>query len=406
MKTTKRSLVLLLLGTILCVVPGRVFAQDEGEPEVIRRKTPSGQYIDPASFFRFHGYVTLVYAAAGPDVGSEVGMTPHILLGGASPRTGRNESGFRNDAALFVGGEPFDGVSTVVEVHFVGNALNPVLTEAKITWDVLGEEAPWRARLSGGRFWWPFGIHNDEWFSAINRFNVLSPAAGEVVPAHYNEVGLMLEGEGYLNARTGVNYALSAGNGVPSFELMDAVVHTPHDYDANRTVTGRAGFVWMGAGSVEVGLNGAAGGLRTGTAPGRDLLDPHRYAADFSAFGPDLRVDWSPVTLRAYYYVSRESLSDARETVLDRNGFTVEPGVTFAVPGDRVESITLLGRYGYAEEDRLEGGVFARSQVGAALNLQVTSNLTLKFSYVAQQEASDTPSADNDVFSFSLTSEF
>ena len=73
----------------------------------LKRKTPSGQYIDPASFFRFHGYVSLSYTEAGKDLGPAPDGTPHILVSGPGPsaRTGENEGGFRNDSALFVGME-------------------------------------------------------------------------------------------------------------------------------------------------------------------------------------------------------------------------------------------------------------------------------------------------------------
>ena len=58
-----------------------------------------------------------------------------------------------------------------------------MLTEAKLSWD-LGEyigNDNLALRLVGGRYWWPFGIHNDEWFSAVNRFALLSPAATDAV---------------------------------------------------------------------------------------------------------------------------------------------------------------------------------------------------------------------------------
>ena len=100
---------------------------EEEQLEKLRRKTPSGRYVDPASVFRFHGYT--------------------------SPSTGDNEGGFRNDAALFVGGEPLEGVGSVIELHFVGDASNPVLTEGKLSWD-LGEyigNDNLALRLVGGR---------------------------------------------------------------------------------------------------------------------------------------------------------------------------------------------------------------------------------------------------------------
>ena len=178
------------VSAILCPFPSIVGADDHEEEgdlmDGLRRSTPSGQYIDPASFFRFHGYISLSYTEAGEELGPDAGGAPNILVGGPgpSPDTGKNEGGFRNDAALFVGGEPFEGVGGVIEIHFVGDADDPVLTEAKLTWDLVDRD-DFTFRVSGGRFWWPFGIHNGEWFSAVNRFSLLSPAATGVVPVHY-----------------------------------------------------------------------------------------------------------------------------------------------------------------------------------------------------------------------------
>ena len=186
------------------------------ELKELRRRTPSGRYVDPASFFRLHGYARLGLAEVGDELGSEPSRTPQILLSGISPRTGRNESGFVGDAALFIAGEAFEGFSGALELHFVGNALDPVLTEARAIWEVLdgGEDGRMAFRVAGGRYWWPFGIHNAEWFSALNRFSAISPAAAEVVPAHYNELGIMGEGEILLSPRLGLNFILSVGNGV------------------------------------------------------------------------------------------------------------------------------------------------------------------------------------------------
>ena len=40
---------------------------DDEQMEKLRRKTPSGQYVDPASFFRFHGYTSLSFTQADVD---------------------------------------------------------------------------------------------------------------------------------------------------------------------------------------------------------------------------------------------------------------------------------------------------------------------------------------------------
>jgi hypothetical protein len=43
------------------------------------------------------------------------------------------------------------------------------------------------------------------------------------VPAHYNEVGIMTEGEVKLQDAMGLNYVFSIGNGVPGFGMPQAM---------------------------------------------------------------------------------------------------------------------------------------------------------------------------------------
>ncbi|MCZ6633352.1 MAG: hypothetical protein O7G87_08095 [bacterium] len=390
-------------------LPGGSWAQDEGT-EDLRRKTPSGQYVDPASFFRFHGYITLGYAQPQEDFGKIPNSSPQILVSGVSPRTGNNEGGFRNDAALFVGGEPFEGVSSVIEMHFVGNALDIVLTEAKIIWD-LAEGGPATFRIVAGRYWWPFGIHNDEWFSAINRFAAISPGAAEVMPAHYNEVGVMGEGEFRVGPHAGLNYVLSAGNGVPGFEVPDAVRQSAFDYNSDRTLTGRVGLVlnhggWF-KGRFEIGLSGARGDLRVGQDTKRDPGDPHRYDADFQALGVDAVLDLQTLSVRSYYYKSEENLRAAPVSRLDRKGYTLEPALKLDFSAKELrnlDAITLFARYSMAEEETLSNTTIKRTQLGAGLMFHFTKAMQGKISYVAQREKQ--AEIDNDLFSFSLTAEF
>lgn len=156
-----KTVLVAVLGCFLSFAT--VFSGDTESTIDLRRTTPSGQYIDPSSFFRFHGYVSLSNSALGKDLGSESKASPQILVTGTSPRSGENESGFKNDAALFIGGEPFGGISSIIEIHFVGDASDPVITEAKMIWDMIGRDGgSFTLRTVGGRFWWPFGIHNDE----------------------------------------------------------------------------------------------------------------------------------------------------------------------------------------------------------------------------------------------------
>lgn len=414
MNSWGRVLVATIAATGL-IVASPLAADDTGEEdrgdeellEEITRETPSSRYIDPASFFRFHGYVRAGLVEVGDELGADPNRAPQILVSGISERTGKNESGFVGDAALFVGGEPFEGFSGTVEVHFVGNALDPVLTEAKVRWEVLrGEDRAARLRLIAGRYWWPFGIHNEEWFSAVNEFGLVSPAASEVVPAHYNELGIMGEGEVILGSGTGLNYALSVGNGTPSFEVGDNVEETSFDQDGDRTVTGRIGLVLNREWDVELGLSAASGGLREGIDPAFAASDVRRYPADFEAYGADVSVAWGGLETRAYYYASEEELEAAPTDALDRDGVTLEAGYTFPIDRPRFESLSLLGRYGVANEDTLAGGELEWSQYGIALKAQLSRSFHGSVAYVTQEEDEDSPELDDDALIAWLVFEF
>jgi hypothetical protein len=402
---------LLILG-FLCASPMRALAdenddKDSAGTESIRRKTPSGEYVDPASFFRFHGYVSLSYTEAGKALGTGPDGTPHILVSSPGPAatTGRNPGGFRNDSALFVGGEPFDGVGGIIEIHFVGDATDPVITEAKLTWDLL-ENSQRTLRLVAGRYWWPFGIHNDEWFSANNRFALLSPAATETVPTHYNEVGAMLEGEAFLAAQLGLNYALSIGNGVPSFSLMPNVRATGADSNDDRSLSGRMGLVIGEKYRSEIGFSLAAGQLRDGEDATRATTDPDRYRADFDAWGIDLTLGWHALALRSYYYASNEDLRAAPLGQLKRDGYTIEPSYSLRFERERYNRVTLLGRYSSVDEQTLGLGTLRRTQLGLGINLQITRSFVAKMGFVAQGEGAQMPSIKNDAFTLSLTDVF
>lgn len=382
-------------------------AGEESPLATLRRKTPSGQYLDPASFFRFHGYMSLSYTEAGRALGTEVGGTPQILVPGISPRTGRNEGGFLNDAALFVGGEPFEDVGGVIEIHFVGDATDPVLTEAKMTWDLAGSDGGRLSfRLIAGRYWLPFGIHNDEWFSAINRFSLISPAGGGVLPTHVNEVGVMGEGELRLRTGLGLNYAVSVGNGVPGFDLMGNVRDTQFDANGNRTVTGRVGLVTHTPLDAELGISASGGDLRAAEDGSLAVADPNRYGADYTAVGSDLSLGWRGLGLRSYYYASTEDLSGAPRGQLDRDGFTLEPSYTYRRDAKRFAQVTVLGRYSSADEETLAGQTLGRTQWGLGVNAKVTRSFVARIGFLAQREDDDLADLDNDVFSIGLTNEF
>ncbi len=376
-------------------------AQDEtgGALDSLSRETASGKYIDPASFFRFHGYVTLTYAEPQKDLSGQ------ILVSDINPQNGRNEGGFKNDAALFVGGEPIDGLGTVIELHFVGNALDPVITEAKMILDLARFGQKGNLKLTAGRFWWPFGIHNDEWFSAVNRFNLVSPAAMQVVPAHLNEVGAALEGVYLFQPHFGANYVLSVGNGVSSFEMPDIVKGPSNafDYNHDRTLTGRIGLVWNANGRMELGLSYARGLLRNAPLVS-DPADPRYYKADFNASGLDIRILKNGFGLRGYYYLSNENLTAAPRSVLKRHGGTVEPFYRFN-PGMKIKYLEIHARYSYAAEDGF-WGQRRWAQGGLGLHVRFQNKLLFKTGYMRQDEGGILQHLANDVLTISLTAEF
>ena len=378
--------------------------EPEGELlESIRRQTPSGQYVDPASFFRLHGYISLSYAEPGEALDDQ------ILVSGQSEITGKNEGGFKSDSALFLSTEPFDGISSALELHFVGNALDPIITEAKVTADFLTveDEHPFTFRMMLGRYWWPFGIHSDEWFSAVNRFSVTSPAASQVVPAHYNEVGVMVAGEVKLTSHIGTNYLLSVGNGISSFEIMDNTMGgaNQHDLDGNRTFTGRLGLALVGDVNLKLGFSAAAGDLRAG-AMVDDPSDPRHYAADFYALGPDLSFNWEGLKLRSYYYMSAENMENASREALNRDGFTIEPSFAIDLDKQYLKRLTFIGRVSLANEDRLDGDQNKWVQYGIGTQFHITEPCYMRLGYVIQKEEKATPDVDDDILSWSLSHEF
>lgn len=188
---------------------------------------------------------------------------------------------------------------------------------------------------------------------------------------------------------------------------MDNVGGTAFDANGNRALTGRAGLVSLHRDlDLELGFSGAAGDLRSGTSAAYETTDPRHYAADFSAFGPDLTLGWKGFGLRAYYYISQEDLADAPQGALDRDGLTVEPRYAFDLQSRRLKRLLLHGRYSFANEETLAGTTFKRLQYGMGVNFHITAVFQAKVGYVIQQEERSAPEVDNDAFNFSLTAEF
>jgi hypothetical protein len=370
-----------------------------------KNNTPSEQYISPMADSFFHGYSTVTYADFGRQFSDEPTSTQQILVSGRSLRSGRVESGFQFDSTLIFGAAPSSSVLITTEVHFVRTALDPIITEAKIRWSPnRWAHQTWRTRLVIGRYWWPFGIHNEEWFSNVNRFSLISPAAAEVLPAHYNETGIMLEGEWAPNDRFAFNGLLSLGNGVASFDLLDNVLRTPYDENGNRTVTTRVG-VFPFSKSLQIGLNFATGVLREGLNVSFQPTDPRRFGADFMAYGIDGTYRFWNFETRSYWYWSEENLEGASTPKLDRNGGTLEIIYNIVKKTQEINGFRAQGRVGTAKEESLTNSTFRRIQYAFGFNWLMADGILLKLEYFLNNEAGISE-IDNNGFVSSVTANF
>ncbi|MEM7588694.1 MAG: hypothetical protein AAF320_00795 [Myxococcota bacterium] len=369
--------------------------QNKTEQEIdlgqAQRRTPSGYYLDPGSLFFWHGYINGVYANLDNDFGKSPLTQGQILVNGSNRFSGANTGGFQHDAALFVGSEMFQGFQGVLEIHFVRSALDPVLTEAKIMWHVINKkEWPTHLAIGVGRQWWPFGVHNRQWFSSLNPFNVISPVATHVLPPHHNEIGAWLEG--YSQAgKVALNYVVSVGNGPLSFGMMDNVRINVFGHSKKPAVTGRFG-IKPGLPWLEIGASGAWGGMRDGSVRGADenpeqaQTDPRFYAADFWAAGADLQIDTEVgFRLVSDFAWSQEMLrGDSPRSSLDRFGFHADAYYGLPIPQypKWLWSIGPKVLYSEAWIDQLQGGREHGRHIGFGANYYPIEQVALKVEYV------------------------
>ncbi len=409
-----RSVFLIIWIGIFTIGISVIVSAGEGTQMVdldrFRNDTPSERYVSPLADSFFHGYSTLTYADFGREFGDEPASTRPHLVPDRSSRSGHApfgpiESGFQFDTTLIFGAVPSPNLLITTEMHIERSALDPVITEAKLRWSPSGwTNETWRMRMVMGRYWWPFGIHNEEWFSNVNRFSLVSPAAGEVVPAHYNETGVMLEGE-WVSGRFAWNGLFSLGNGPASFELHDNEVHTPYDHNGNRTVTARVG-VFPATTNLQVGLSFADGVLREGIdVTSFPATDARRFGADFIAYGIDGTYRFEDVETRSYWYWSKEHLEAAPIPSLNRNGGTLEVVYALTKKTEGKNGLTANGRVGTVKEVSLMEGTFRRTQYGLGLNWDVTDQILFKLEYFLHDEQ-NTRELDNNGFVLSATANF
>jgi hypothetical protein len=339
------------------------------DPERFRRKPASGRYLDPESRFSLQGYVTGTFADFQEDFPGEDLPPPGQLL---VPRTDR--SSFQYDWALFLGSRLSDEVSFVVETHFVtrgdGNFRPDIVTtEARVTW--MPFEARNALRLSLGQYWAPFGSVNDDWFSAVNLFGTF-PLASRAFPLHYNERGVMAEGEFDLGGSRGLNYVLSFGNGVSGMSIEE---QHGNDLDGNKSLVGRLGFFPAGP-SFEIGLSGMTGDFRDAPNPTLPATDPLAFPAAFRAVGADARYSRPSLELRGYGIWSTEELDGAAD--LGRWGFMAEGAFRVARRVRVLREVWLKGRFDRSQLDTLRGPKTTDNVWSLGLNVRPAPRATLK----------------------------
>jgi hypothetical protein len=355
-------------------------------------KTAGQRRAVPLAFVSLHGHVQGVFGApsrdwAAPDP-TQVGAPGQLLV----PNTG--DSSFQYDAALFVSTDISAHTRALLELHLVADpggqgeagpgGLTLAVTEASASWDIYESYFT----LGGGLFWSPFGIVNDDWLGSEALF-LLLPRASAAFPAHFNERGVRVDGSRALGKGFGINYVVSVGNGVSSFDIDG---QGAFDRDSGKTVTSRVG-VFPGLGpDLALGASFAAGTLRErgdDTAPAGDV---RRYSGAFTALGGDLVWLLGDLELRSYYIRSAEALGaggGVSPPDITRQGFMAEASYRLgvALPLGNVRAIVPKARFDWVSVDVLDAtgagatnlqtgvysvGVDVRSAgaVGAVLSLE------------------------------------
>lgn len=373
----------------------------------------------PLSFVSLHGHVQGVFAAPSPDWvapdPTQVGAPGQIRV----PNT--NTSSFLYDAALSVSTDASAQVRALLQLHLVSDpggqgaagpgGLTFAVTEASASWDLHESYAT----LSGGLFWSPFGIVNADWLGSQALF-LLLPRASAAFPAHFNERGVRVDGALALGKGFGVNYVVSVGNGVSSFDIDG---QSAFDLDNGKTATARVG-IFPGLGpDLELGASFAAGTLRErgdDTAPAGDA---RRYPGAFSAVGGDLAWLLGDLALRSYYIRSLESLGTTGGVSppdITRQGFMAEASYRIGVtlPLGNVRAIVPKARFDWVSVDVLDaaGTGVASMQTGVySVGVDVRSGgavgAVLSLEYHVQDELEGFAAAlDNDRFVARLLARF
>ena len=387
------------------------------EENDFRWKIPGAKYLDPTSFFSFHGYVDGVYGSTSNEwttakaVG--IGMPGQVLV----PNT--NVSSFSYDAAIFIGSEMSHNTRLMMEMHLVTDpsgmgaagpgGLTFVLTEGTGSWDIHKE----LLTLSAGIFWLPFGTVNQDWLGAQNLFSLL-PQASEALPTHWNERGIRLNGMKKLGEKSAINYVFSIGNGYESWSIMG---QSSVDHNENKSGTGRVSLFPGLGDKLNVGFSYSFGDLNSQLNTGMDSLNLMRYPAEFSAYGADLKASIKNLSFRSYYIASKQILDIssnlfAGSTTISRKGWMGELQYKFDISKLNIgfESINPKIRYDFLAADvltEIDGGTenYQNTTLSFGVNLYVNNQFYFALDYNICNEV-NYAELNNDRFIARLTARF
>lgn len=384
----------ILLAAILCSTAAQ--SQDfdftlEEDDSKYNWNSPAGEYLDPSSFFSLHGYVNGVYANksdewTAPDP-TQLGPPGQLLV----PNT--INSSFQYDFALIISSELSDRTRIALESHYVSNpsgfgtagpgGITIAITEATASYDLI----PKYLTFSGGLFWSPFGILNDDWLGAQNNFSLVPRASG-AYPVHYNERGIRLNGVFEMNSDFAINYVVSVGNGVNNYNISG---QRSFDNNDGKTFTSRIGvFPGMGK-DLSIGFSFMNGKMREQEDLSLAVENLSRYENRASVFGIDLTYEKSDFRIRGYYLSGNEELiqdsSGSNPGDISRSGYMMEASYTFKIDSENLDGIEPKIRIDHIDLENLENNGalvinnYKTNTLSFGTNLIINDNFRFGFDY-------------------------
>jgi len=425
---------LLLLSLSLVCIIGSIQGQENTEttepststetaaPKTTNYKwqTPAGIYTDPSSFFSLHGYVNGVYAGKSPhwtnSDPTQLGKPAQLLV----PKT--DKSAFQFDAALVISSEITQKTRVLIETHFVSDPSNSgaagpggltiAMTEATASYDLASEYLT----VSAGLFWVPFGIVNTDWLGAQNLFGLIPRASG-VIPVHYNEKGVRLNGAISISRKIGINYVVSLGNGV---ENMNISGQSSFDKNDDKTFAGRIG-VFPGLGDkLSIGLSYLRGQLSATGDSSLGATNVLRYPSTIRASGVDVTFIMDNFKLRGYGIISTQDLltsggltGASEDLSIDRQGAAIEASYTITIskklptliPKVRFDWVN-IGSLGTNGSGDVAVATYTTYVTSFGLNIGINQFVYFSFDYNIAREHKGQAEHDNDRFLAKMTAQF